>query len=230
MRCMSGNRIRSACKQRKDPMEPSSRLLIVGAGGHGCVVAETAFVTGRWSEIVFLDDVRPEPALESPHRVLGGVSDLPDLCVEGDQVIIAVGDNARRAALGEHLRTDGMEIATVIHPSAVVSPTARIGTGSVLMPGSIMNAGSVLGLDCILNTGSSIDHGVRLGNGVHVSPGVHVGGDVLIGDRSWIGIGASVTNGCRIGADVSVGAGAIVVDDLQEPGTYVGVPATQLRR
>ena len=32
------------------------KLLIVGAGGHGLVVADTALEQGSWSEIAFLDD------------------------------------------------------------------------------------------------------------------------------------------------------------------------------
>jgi sugar O-acyltransferase (sialic acid O-acetyltransferase NeuD family) len=211
-------------------MSASSRLIVIGAGGHGCVVAESADTLGCWEEIIFLDDVRQEPALPSDHAVLGRCSDLKELLRPGDEVIIAVGDNMMRVAFADQLRADGVKIATVISAFASVSPTAQIGSGSVVMAGAVMNAGCVLGPDCILNTAATIDHGVQLGRGVHLSPGVHVGGDVQIGDHSWIGIGASITHGRSIGADVSVGAGAVVIDDLVESGTYIGIPATQLDR
>lgn len=209
-------------------MSKGTRLIVIGAGGHGCVVAESAESMGCWGEIVFLDDVRQEPSLPSERAVLGRCSDLKELLRPEDAVVIAVGDNIMRVSIGDQLRADGVKVASVISTSASVSPTARVGSGAVVMAGAIMNAGCVLGLDCILNTGATIDHGVQLGQGVHISPGVHVGGDVKIGDHSWIGIGASITHGRTIGADVSVGAGAIVIDDLLESGTYIGIPATQL--
>jgi acetyltransferase-like isoleucine patch superfamily enzyme len=66
-----------------------------------------------------------------------------------------------------------------------------------------------------------------IGGGVHVCPGAHLAGAVRIGDRSWIGIAATVRQGITIGRDVMVGAGAVVVADVADGLTVAGVPARQ---
>jgi acetyltransferase-like isoleucine patch superfamily enzyme len=60
---------------------------------------------------------------------------------------------------------------------------------------------------------------------VHVCPGVHLGGDVHVGERSWIGIGATCIQGLRIGRDVMVGAGSVVLKDVLDGRRVAGVPA-----
>ncbi|MBL1274653.1 MAG: hypothetical protein COB30_001045 [Ectothiorhodospiraceae bacterium] len=81
-----------------------------------------------------------------------------------------------------------------------------------------------------MNTAATLDHDNCLGVGVHISPGVHLAGNVGIGDRSWVGIGASVIQGCDIGHDVIVGAGAVVTKDIIDGLTVVGVPAQELKK
>ena len=46
-----------------------------------------------------------------------------------------------------------------------------------------------------------------------------------MGDFTWIGAGAVVSNHISICADSLIGAGAVVVRDIERPGTYMGVPA-----
>lgn len=206
-----------------------NRLYLVGAGGHGCVVAEAAREQGRWVEIAFLDDERIRPAYDVGIPVVGRLEEFDRIVGADDEFLVAVGENARRVEIADRLRTmarPGMVLAS----SAVISPSASVTAGTVVMPGAVINAGCTVGEDCIVNTGATIDHGVVLGRGVHVSPGVHLGGDVAIGERTWIGIGASISNGIRIGADICVGAGAVVLRDLEDSGTYAGVPAARLRR
>ena len=69
---------------------------------------------------------------------------------------------------------------------------------------------------------------MQLVDAVHICPDARLAGEVEVGDRSWIGIGASVIQQIRIGADVTVGAGAAVVCDLPDGVTAVGVPARTL--
>ena len=203
------------------------RLFIIGAGGHGCVLAELAQRTGSWASIALLDDQREQPALEIGIDVSGTTSEIESLVRPGDGFLIAVGDNRRRIELLHSLRST-CSPATLLDPAAHVSPSSTIGAGSVVMPGAIVQTGAVVGAGCILNSGCVVEHGVRLSDGVHVAPGACIGGDVQIGACSWIGIGASVVHGCTITDDVVVGAGGAVVESLVKPGTYAGVPARML--
>lgn len=207
-----------------------SGLLVVGANGHGRVVAEAALAAGCWERIAFADDRWKEIPAWRGISVVGSSRPSADLRANYPEAIVAVGDAAIRLWLLAEFEGIGYQLATVIHPAAVVSPSVGIGRGSVLFAGAVVNADAALGIGCIINTRASVDHDCRLGDGVHVCPGAAIAGDVHIGDRSWIGIGAAVVQGISVGRDVTVGAGAAVIDDLADGVIAVGVPAQPLRR
>ena len=108
---------------------------------------------------------------------------------------------------------------TAIHPSAVIASDATIGAGSVVMANAVVNTGGVIGQHCIVNTGATVDHDCNLDDFVHLSPGVHLSGTVEIGRLSWLGISAAVTNNVNICGGCTIGAGAVVIKDIEIAGT-----------
>jgi sugar O-acyltransferase (sialic acid O-acetyltransferase NeuD family) len=200
------------------------RLAVLGASGHGKVVADAAEAAG-WSSVVFFDDAWRDQATNGAWPVVGGTEELLDQLGNLDGVIVAIGDNAVRHAKLELMRQSQAPEVSVIHPAASVSAHARIGLGSVIFAGVVINVDAVIGCGAILNTGCSIDHDCMLGDAVHVSPGARLAGGVTVGDLSWIGIGASVRQSISIGARAVVGAGAAVVADVPDDVTVTGVPA-----
>ena len=118
----------------------------------------------------------------------------------------------------------------MIHPSAVIGTDVEIGIGSVVMAGVVINSSTKIGKGCIVNTSSSLDHDNIIEDYVHISPGVRTAGSVSIGKLTWIGIGSVVSNNVNIYSSCKVGAGAVVVKDITEPGTYVGVPVRRVDR
>jgi sugar O-acyltransferase (sialic acid O-acetyltransferase NeuD family) len=208
-------------------------LLLLGAGGHARVVAETALATGRFSRIAFLDDRCSGPA-QLPDQlgwpVIGPFAAAldPQVRQQFPAALVAIGNAAVRLQWLPRLGAAGYLLPVVIHPTAWMSPSAQIGIGSVVFAQAAIQAQAVIGSGAILNTGCSVDHDAQLGDGVHICPGARLAGEVQVGDRSWIGIGASVTQQILIGADVTVGAGAAVVRDLPDGVTAVGVPARVL--
>lgn len=204
-------------------------LLIVGAGGHGKAVADAAACMDAWDEIAFVD--RKYPALSANGRwpVIADQSDLRALRTRFAQATVAVGDAATRLRLLDELRTQGFEIPVIRHPSAVVAVDAALAEGVVILAGAIVNTGARIGRGCIVNTAASIDHDCVLGEGVHVCPGARLAGEVTVGDRGWIGIGASVIQQRKIGMASTVGAGAAVIRDVADGVTVGGVPARVLK-
>ena len=199
-------------------------MAILGAGGHGRVVADCAEAAG-WDEIVFFDDA----SVDGPGPVAGRADDLLERARDYDGVVVAIGDNATRLAWHRRLQERGLTPAVVIHPRAVVSSRCAIGPGSVLVAGAVVNIGARLGDAVIVNTGATVDHDCVLGDGVHVSPGANLAGGVVVGAESWIGIGAAVREGVQIGARVRIGAGAAVVTSVSDSATVAGVPARLLK-
>jgi len=205
------------------------QLAILGASGHGKVVAEAALL-GEWDTVDFYDDAWPEKRRIGKWLVSGDTAALLNALRRFDGVVVAIGRNAVRMEKMAFLQEAGARMATVVHPAASISDSAHLGAGTVVMAGAVVNADAVVGAGTILNTCCSVDHDCILGNGVHVSPGAHLAGDVRMGDSSWIGIGASVRQGVAIGRSVMVGAGAAVVGDIADNLTVAGVPARALAR
>ncbi len=199
-------------------------LAILGASGHGKVVADIAELTG-WDKIVFFDDAWPELTSNSAWPVMGNTENLFAGIDEFSGVFVAIGNNDTRLNKLKQLRDLGVSLPSIIHPNAVISRYSVIDDGCVICAGVVVNADSKIGFGSILNTGCSIDHDCIIDYAVHVSPGARLAGGAKVGKCTWIGIGAVVRQLITIGAYSVVGAGAAVVKNIPESTTVVGVPA-----
>lgn len=215
--------------KEETPMGHTSKLMILGASGHGKVAADIALLNG-YESIVFLDDDTSKKTNGS-YPVVGTITEfISKMQAHGSSnidfdVFVAIGNNSVRMKITEKLT---IKAATLIHPAAVIDRTAVIHSGSIVMAGAIVNADAFIGRGCIINTGASIDHDCILGDYVHISPGAHIAGTVNIGSKTWFGIGSCCVNNVDIAPDCIVGAGAAVIDDIDESGTYVGCPAVKV--
>ena len=201
-----------------------NNLVIVGASGHGKVVADIAEKIG-YTDIVFLDD-NPNVEACGIYNVVGSCKQA--LSYKNADFIVAIGNSKVRRRVQSELIEMGVHIVSLIHPNAVIATGVRIGIGTVVMAGAVINPCTEIGQGCIVNTCASVDHDCRIGDYVHVSVGAHVAGTVIIGDNTWIGAGATVSNNIEIVADCMIGAGAVVISKISELGTYVGVPARKM--
>lgn len=201
-------------------------LVIIGASGHGKVVADIACRVG-YSNIVFLDD-NDKLKKCGDFLILG-------CCNEADKYntadfFVAIGNAKIRKKIQSEIKIKGLNVISLIHPSAVVAPNVKIGVGTVVMAGAVINPHVKVGEGCIINTCASVDHDSIVGDFSHISVGAHVAGTVKIGARTWIGAGATVKNNIDIVSDCMVGAGAVVVKNILESGTYIGVPAKKMKK
>lgn len=197
------------------------RLAIIGASGHGKVIADIARKNG-YSEIIFLDDNENIHECGS-YPVVGKSSEAEKLDAD---IIIGIGNASIRKRIQESIADE--KITTLVHPNAVIAEDTAIGKGSVVMAGAVINPGTKIGNGCIVNTCSSVDHDCTVGDYVHISVGSHLCGTVSVESETWIGAGTTVSNNISICSGCMIGAGAVVVKDITEAGTYVGVPAKRM--
>jgi acetyltransferase EpsM len=208
-----------------------ARVLIVGAGNQGCIVADILLAAGDGGDLTPVGFIDDDPdrcdSLVLGVPVLGTQAQLRD--VPHDAVVVAIGDNARRESVSLALEARGERLVTVRHPFSSIARDVTIGPGCMISSGVVVTPGARIGRGTLLNTSSSVDHQSILGAFAHVSVGATVGATVVIGARTLIGIGATVMTGCTVGADCLVGAGALVARNLPDNVVAAGVPA-RIRR
>ena len=202
------------------------KVVIIGAGGHAKVIADIIEKSG--DEIVgFLDDNKEiGTTIINEYKVLGDLNNRFTMAVtkENLEFIIAIGDNKKREEISH---SPNLKFYTAIHPSAQIGLDVRIEEGTVIMANSCINSSAKIGKHCIINTGAIIEHDNIIEDYVHISPNATLGGTVKIGESTHVGIGSIVKNNITICKNCTIGAGAVVVKNILEEGTYVGVPARE---
>lgn len=200
-----------------------NRLVIIGAGGHGKVIADNAIKNG-YSDICFVDDRATGECMGFP--VIGTSADVEKLNDGKTDFVLGIGNNTIREKIASKFDVNWI---TLIHPSAQVAAHVSIGRGTVVMAGAVINACASIGNHCIINTGAIVEHDNVIGDYVHLSPRVALGGTVRVGALTHVGIGAAVRNNIRICGMSTIGAGAVVVKDIDCCGIYVGVPVRKIK-
>lgn len=205
------------------------KVVIIGAGGHAKVIADIIKKSG--DEIIgFLDDNKKKGTnIIKEYKVLGDFNNRFPLAIANSdyEFIIAIGDNKKREEISH---SPNLKFYTAIHPSAQIGLDVEIKEGTVVMANVCINSSAKIGKHCIINTGAIIEHDNIIEDFVHISPNVALGGTVKIGKNTHVGIGSTIKNNITICENCKIGAGAVVVKDIKEEGTYVGVPAKRMEK
>ncbi|WP_204355748.1 acetyltransferase [Marinobacter bohaiensis] len=199
-------------------------LAILGASGHGKVIADAAEQLG-WHSVTFFDDAWHPPEVNGPWEVRGDTKALLEKLSAFNGVVVGIGSNRIRAEKQAVLAKAGGNLVSIVHPSAVVSPYASIGAGSVVFANAVVNPCSMIGIGAIVNTGAVVEHDCVIGDFAHISPNAVLAGGAALGDEVWIGACASVRQMITIGRASIVGMGAVVTKDVGSDVTVVGSPA-----
>lgn len=199
-----------------------NKLIIIGAGGHGRVVADIAQRVGSYDEISFLDDA--EPTAGFGYAYLGKIDDFHKF-IDAYDMFVAIGNNDIRKTITIKLAEKHARLATIVAPDAVIGNNVTVGVGSVILSGVVVNTGSKIGKGVIVNAGSILDHDCVVEDFCHIAVGARLCGSVFVGANSWIGAGTTAKSNVRICNNCTVEIGSAIVSDLKEPGPYAGIPA-----
>lgn len=204
------------------------RLVILGASGHGRVIADAAVASGR-SVIGFVDHNKILGEVIDNIPVIGSDADLDEIISGRDdiEVIVGIGDSRIRSKLVNDLERlhKNIKWSTIIHPSASISKNLHVGSGSFISSNATVNTGVYIANHVVINTGAIIEHDCVLSGFSFVGPGAILAGNVSIGSSAFIGAGAKIIPNVKVSKNVTIGAGAVVLKDIPKNARAVGVPA-----
>jgi sugar O-acyltransferase (sialic acid O-acetyltransferase NeuD family) len=202
------------------------KIVIIGAGGFGREVF--SIINREQFDIVgFIDNNIDENNI-LPAPIIGSDEIIPHLKSEHkvNAVCIALGNMNIRSKLFQIAQAVGLDVPTIIHPSATVLSKNKIGDGTIIYPNVVIMDNCCIGNCVLINSGITLGHDVIIGDFSSINPGANLAGRIKIGRYSMIGIGACIKENLTIGDNVIVGAGSVVVKSVESDRTVFGVPAT----
>ena len=147
-------------------------------------------------------------------------SDLKD----SYQISVGIGDPSIRQIVVSELGSS-KNYSTIIHPNTQISRWTSIDLGVIITAGCILTCNIELGKQAHLNLQTTIGHDCQIGDFFTSAPSVNISGNCNIGKSVYFGTGSATRQGISICDNVIVGMGAMVVKNITNPGTYVGIPA-----
>lgn len=209
-------------------------IILFGSGGHARSVLEVIKTEGKFKVRGFFDSFREKGEVSFGLKVISNQiktlkADLNKHKIKNG--VIAVGDNFQRKYLHNLILNEipNFNYITTIHSSATISNDVKIGEGTVVMAHAFVNSGTVIGKHVIINSSSSIDHDCMLNDFCSIAPGAILGGKVRVGNLSAICLGANIINGIEIGNNCVIGAGSLVVRNINNHLLAYGIPAKKIR-
>lgn len=208
------------------------KLAIVGAGDYGTQVLHWAEVCRTFEVVGFFDDYIPVNTLVKGKPILGTLADILQCYTQRvfEQLFIAIGYKHARFKHNLFMQLCGkIPFATIIAKPIYIDNTAKIGKNVLICPGCIIGEDCNIEDNVKLSPGVAISHNSQIGMGTYCSPSVNIAGFSRVGQCCFIGIGATIIDGVTICDDVTIGAQSLVLNNIDVPGTYVGVPAKKIK-
>lgn len=187
---------------------------LIGFGGH----AREVLAQMGEDLVCFVDD----------QYVVEGTQPLSSFDPIEYQVMVAIGDSKHRYDMVQKLPKQ-TKYFTFIHPTALIMNAVEIGEGSFIGAYTILTTNIKIGKHALLNRGNQIGHDCIIGDYFSAMPGAIVSGNVIVYDCVYIGSNSTIKEKISVHSLTTVGINAGVVKHIEEPGTYVGVPAKKIR-
>jgi sugar O-acyltransferase (sialic acid O-acetyltransferase NeuD family) len=210
-------------------------IAIYGAGGFGLEVAQLIEqineVKAQWKLVGFFDNWKHVGDVVNGYSILGGLREINEWKDEIN-LVIALGMPQKKIDARRAIESKKVHFPALVHPSAVVGGAKHVelGEGSIVCAGCIITTNVIIGRHVILNLSCTVGHQTRIGDYCSFMPSCNISGEVEVGEGVYFGTGAKIINGKKIGAHSVVGAGAVVITDLPERCTAVGVPAKPIKQ
>jgi len=200
-------------------------VAIFGTGGFAREVACILHDQGRGDRIVAFHE--PDEVYRA--RELLGVPVQPQSVFDPrkQRAVVGIGNPALRQKVVGELPSDTV-FDTLVHPTVVMSQWVEVGAGSIICAGCVLTCQISIGEHCHINLNTTVGHDCTFGDFCTLAPGTNISGNCEFGNRVNVGTQASFRQHVRVCDDAVIGMGTVVVKDIVEAGTYVGLPAKKV--
>lgn len=207
-----------------------NNIVIIGASGFGREVAWLIENSDNWNVIGFVDDNKNlENKSMNDYPVLGTIDFLLNVN-EKTNAVVAIGNPQTRKKIVERLQSNkNISFPNIVDKDVIIDKTVTLGFGNIICKGNILTTNIEIGNFNHINLNCTVGHDVQFHDYITVYPGVNISGNVRINDCVEIGTGTKIIQGKEIVKETVIGAGSVVVKDIVENGTYIGVPAKQMK-
>ncbi|WP_339003299.1 acetyltransferase [Fusobacterium polymorphum] len=208
------------------------KIVIIGASGFAREVAwlieEINSYKLEWEILGFVDDnLKNLPEYINGYKVLGDISYINQLSDE-TFFIIGIGNSKIREQIAKKI--GNRKFAILIHPNIKISSTNHIEEGTIICSGSILTVNINIKKHCIINLDCTIGHSAILEEYITVLPSTNISGNVNIKRCTTLGTGVKIIQGITIGENVMIGAGAVIIRDIEDNCTVVGNPGKIIKK
>jgi sugar O-acyltransferase (sialic acid O-acetyltransferase NeuD family) len=195
---------------------------IIGAGGFGREVYWSLSLMERINTVFFVDDKYWDGSNEL-------ILPLSKFDPTEYSIVVAIGDPKDRFNIIQRLPKE-TEYFTHIHNSCqILGDDVIIGEGSIICAGTVITTNVKLGKHAHLNLQTTIGHDCEIGDYFTTAPGAKISGNCKIHDLVYVGTNASIKEKLTIHSLTTIGSNATVVKNIEESGTYVGVPVKKIK-
>lgn len=209
-------------------------IVIIGAGGFArevqWLINDINKVNKIWNIVGFIDNEESKKGLYlNEDKVIGDFDEIKNLGIKDLYYVCGVGDPKLKKKLSDYADGINLKPATLIHPSVIMSDLVSIGEGSIICASNTITVNITIGKHVILNLDCTVGHDAIIGDYSTVLPSVNISGSTNIGKLVSMGTGSFLIQGVSIGDNSIIGAGAVVVKDIPENSTAIGIPAKVIK-
>ena len=146
---------------------------------------------------------------------------------DNDYALITISNPHIRKIIANSLRNK-VKFFTYIAPNVTIGKFTKIGEGSIICANCFISTNTSIGNFVIINAGSIIGHDCIIDSYCSLMANVDIGGSVSFGELVFAGTKATIIPKKKISNGIVIGAGALVIRNLNKLGTYFGNPAKLL--